>query len=90
MSSVVDNVVDIETDRAGECGFELKITDNLPLTVSGDADLLEQALINLIENALRYSNGKNIILSVDFRFLFWYYKYIYGFLSYFTLRRIQE
>ena len=38
--------------------------DNLPLTVSGDADLLEQALINLIENALRYSNGRNITLSV--------------------------
>ena len=33
-------------------------------TVSGDADLLEQALINLIENALRYSNGKSITLSV--------------------------
>ncbi|MBQ8754860.1 MAG: ATP-binding protein, partial [Lentisphaeria bacterium] len=32
--------------------------------VSGDADLLEQALINLVENALRYSNGKNITLSV--------------------------
>ncbi len=64
LSSVADNVIDIETDHAKECGFELKLTDNLPLTVSGDADLLEQALINLIENALRYSNGKNIILSV--------------------------
>ena len=64
LSSVVENVVAIETDRAEECGFELKVADNLPLTVSGDADLLEQALINLIENALRYSNGKNITLSV--------------------------
>ena len=64
LSSVMDNVIDIETDRAKECGFELKLADNLPLTVSGDADLLEQALINLVENALRYSNGKNITLSV--------------------------
>lgn len=64
LSSVVDNVIDIETDHAKECGFELKVADNLPLTVSGDADLLEQALINLVENALRYSNGKNITLSV--------------------------
>ncbi len=64
LSSVMDNVIDIESDRAKECGFELKLADNLPLTVSGDADLLEQALINLVENALRYSNGKNIILSV--------------------------
>ena len=64
LSSVIDNVIDIETDRVKECGFELKLADNLPLTVSGDADLLEQALINLIENALRYSNGKSITLSV--------------------------
>ncbi|MBR7128191.1 MAG: ATP-binding protein, partial [Lentisphaeria bacterium] len=39
-------------------------TENLPLTINGDAGLLEQSLINLIENALRYSKGKNIILSV--------------------------
>ena len=64
LSNVVDNVIDIEADHAKECGFELKVSDNLSLTISGDADLLEQALINLVENALRYSNGKNITLSV--------------------------
>ncbi|NMA44168.1 MAG: PAS domain-containing protein [Oligosphaeraceae bacterium] len=61
---ILENVVNIERERAKECGFEIKITENLPLTVSGDADLLEQALINLIENALRYSNGKTVSVSV--------------------------
>lgn len=64
LNTIAENVIDIESDRAKECGFELKLAENLALTISGDADLLEQALINLIENALRYSNGKNITLSV--------------------------
>ena len=64
LNTIAENVIDIESDRAKECGFELKLAENLALTISGDADLLEQALINLIENALRYSNGKTITLSV--------------------------
>ena len=64
LDSIVENVADIESERAKECNFELKISENIPLTANVDADLLEQALINLIENALRYSNGKTIILSV--------------------------
>ncbi len=64
LNTIAENVIDIESDRAKECGFELKLAENLALTISGDADLLEQALINLVENALRYSNGKNITLSV--------------------------
>ena len=60
----MENVADIESERAKECNFELKISENIPLTANVDADLLEQALINLIENALRYSNGKTITLSV--------------------------
>ncbi len=64
LSDVINNVTDIESERVKECGFNLNITENLPLTINGDAGLLEQSLINLIENALRYSKGKNIILSV--------------------------
>ena len=64
LDSIVENVTDIESERAKECNFELKISENIPLTANVDADLLEQALINLIENALRYSNGKTITLSV--------------------------
>ena len=64
LDNIVENVVDIELERAKECNLELKISENLPLIVNGDADLLEQALINLIENSLRYSNGKQITLSV--------------------------
>lgn len=61
---ILDNVISIEQQRIAECGFELQTLDMLPLTVCADADLLEQAIINLIENALRYSNGKTITLSI--------------------------
>lgn len=64
LDDLVKNVVDMEQEHARECGIALTPGECLPLTVSGDADLLEQALLNLIENALRYSEGKTIVVSV--------------------------
>ncbi len=65
LDAIVENVVAVEQERAISRGFELLIAENKPLTVLGEANLLEQAMINLIENALRYSNGKTITVGVS-------------------------
>ena len=46
-------------------GIEIRITRSEALSVPGDARLLEQALSNLIGNALRYSGSPDIELSLS-------------------------
>lgn len=57
---ILKNVQTLETPRAEEKGVRLTATCPEPLHIRGDADLIEQALVNLIENALRYSGSDRI------------------------------
>ena len=43
----------------------VRITQAEPVSVSGDAQLLEQALSNLIHNAIKYSGSPDIELSLS-------------------------
>ena len=57
---ILKNVQTLEAPRAEEKGVRLAATCPEPLHIRGDADLIEQALVNLIENALRYSGSDRI------------------------------
>ena len=63
IDSVVINATHLCAAKAAEAGMTLKIAENQPDTLIGDSVLLEQALTNLIENAIRYSNAKHIEIS---------------------------
>lgn len=60
---ILKNVQTLEAPRAEEKGVRLAAACPEPLHIRGDADLIEQALVNLIENALRYSGSDRIDVS---------------------------
>src|SRR5439155_12039495 len=66
ISSVIDSVVRAAAYPLRESGFDLRVTgdDALP-AVAADADALQQAVLNLLTNAMKYSAGqKQIDLSI--------------------------
>ncbi len=64
LHEVVETAVSLATSRAKKKGIALRIVRNDVATVEGDAHLLEQALGNLIENALRYSESHTVEVSL--------------------------
>ncbi len=64
LNEVVETVVALARGRAQKKGAEIRIVRNDEATVFGDAHLLEQALDNLVENALRYSGSPIIEVSL--------------------------
>lgn len=64
ITAVLQSVMALEVPRATEKGVALKLVEYPEaVTLRGDAELLEQALVNLIENALRYSGSDRIDLA---------------------------
>ena len=61
--NLVEKVRNLEEPRAAEKGVKLRVTYAESAIVRGDSDLLEQALVNLIENALRYSGSDRIAMA---------------------------
>ncbi len=64
LNEVVETVVALARARAKKKGVEIRIVRNDWATVLGDAHLLEQALDNLVENALRYSLSSVVEVSL--------------------------
>lgn len=60
LGSVAVNAVNSCLSFAQSKGIMLSISESEELEVYGDPQLLEQALVNLIENALRYSEAANV------------------------------
>ncbi len=64
---LLGRVMELESAKARKLGMELRRTDVDAAVVSGDPHLLEQALINLIENAFRYSGSDRVELGCQVR-----------------------
>jgi signal transduction histidine kinase len=62
LTVLIDDLSDLYGPLAEDAGLSLAIEgDGAPLTVSGDRDLLFQACVNLVDNALKYAReGKRI------------------------------
>lgn len=52
-------------DRLAAAGIHLRLNINSKLTISADEDLLSQIFTNLFENALRYSQASEIVVSAS-------------------------
>ena len=64
LDSTVENAVNACLDQADENKIELLITENTPLEIQGDCGYMEEALVNLITNAIRYSKSPRIEVSL--------------------------
>lgn len=57
MGSLVDDVLELYADAADAKGLALTVAVEPGLTVSGDAARLRQAIANLVDNAVKYTNA---------------------------------
>jgi two-component system phosphate regulon sensor histidine kinase PhoR len=64
LGSVVRNAIEMATPRATAQRIELLADLPDEITVEGDPQLLEQAIFNLIDNAVKYSGGSKIEVKV--------------------------
>ena len=61
-AALLKRVAELEAPKAKSRGVELAVVAGGAATVRGDARLLEQALVNLVENAFRYSGSDRVEL----------------------------
>lgn len=66
LKKCVDQTLDLLGPRAHEKGLELSciFAEDLPVRVKGDQERLSQLVSNLVSNAIKYSAGTDIALSV--------------------------
>lgn len=62
IDSLLADVLSLSLEQANAAGMKLELHGAEPLTVIGDYTLLEQALLNLVGNAVKYSGGRQIVL----------------------------
>ena len=63
LSQVIGKISDYYTDKLSVIGTEFGIDRFDDCMLSGDSDRLEEVLQNIIENAIKYGDGKTISLS---------------------------
>lgn len=66
--SIINDVANIINTRIGEKDLELilDIAPNLPNKLIGDSDRLKQIIINLANNAVKFTKRGQVVLHVDF------------------------
>ncbi|WP_411344775.1 PAS domain S-box protein [Paenibacillus sp. WLX1005] len=66
LGSLLDSVFDLFAARAAEKGIELtyQTAEQVPTTIIGDASRLRQVLVNLISNAIKFTDSGSVALSV--------------------------
>ncbi len=60
LAAMLTEALQLCSEKAAERGISLKLTEQAPLQIAGDCQLLEQAVSNLINNAILYSNSPAI------------------------------
>ena len=65
LQEILKSSVQTHRQEAERHGIEIKFNDIEPISVLGDAQLLEQALANLVDNAIKYSGSPDIELSLS-------------------------
>lgn len=63
LSQVIDKVTAYYTDKLSALGTDFNIREYTDCLITGDYDRLEEALQNIIENAVKYGDGHFISLS---------------------------
>jgi len=68
LSSLVVDAVDMLRPQARQAGLELvlEVEEGFPARVMGDADRLRQIVVNLVENALKYTDAGRVDVSLGF------------------------
>ena len=65
LQEILKSNVQMHRQEAERHGIEIKFNDSEPISVLGDAQLLKQALANLVDNAIKYSGSPDIELSLS-------------------------
>lgn len=63
LSEVIDEIEDYYTDKLSVTGTEFGIEKYSDCMLSGDPDRLVEVLQNIMENAVKYGDGKSITVS---------------------------
>ena len=68
LSSLVGDLVNMIKDRAAKKGLELEVevNDNIPNLLYGDEVRIKQCILNLLTNAVKYTNEGKVKLVVDY------------------------
>lgn len=63
LSQVIDKITSYYTDKLSVLGTDFNIGKYTNCLISGDSDRLEEVLQNIIENAVKYGDGRSVSLS---------------------------
>ncbi len=69
LSSLIIDIVNMTQERAQNKGlkYELNISPNLPKTLFGDSIRIKQCILNLLTNAIKYTNKGSITFLIDYK-----------------------
>jgi PAS domain S-box-containing protein len=65
----LESSIDLVSTQASQKGLELgcMITDLIPVAITGDVSRLRQCLVNLLNNAVKFTDSGEVVLSVNSR-----------------------
>ncbi|OQA82131.1 MAG: Alkaline phosphatase synthesis sensor protein PhoR [Lentisphaerae bacterium ADurb.Bin242] len=64
LDAMLSNALALCSERAIQNGITLSLKKLEPIEIEGDCQLLEQAVVNLVNNAIQYSGSKSVDLSL--------------------------
>ena len=69
LSSVLIDLITIISERVEKTGLELKLNINkdIPSVLYGDSAKLKQCILNLLTNAVKYTNKGSVTFNLDFK-----------------------